>query len=222
MAENGVKLRNSSRRRSKGPQNLHHDVRCVVLGDGDVGKSAMLVTYLLGHFPQEIPPGPIDGLSEYDHLTRKITKLQQDNVEVSLSLVDTFGLDEYEKLRERVCASADVYLLCFDTGKRSTFERIRHQWLIEMRRYSSAQTPFVVVGLKTDIRTKAEADGSDITKFVTYSEGMREAADLGAAQYTECSAKNNTGVKRVFEKVAQAAVENNMTPEMKRTSCVLS
>lgn len=224
MTDNEVQRRGTSSRRrsSKVPQATSHNVRCIILGDGDVGKSAMLLTYLSGHFPEDIPPGPVDGFSEYDHLTKYPVKLQQDNVEVTLTLVDSFGLDEYEKLRERVCASGDIYMLCFDTSKRSTFERINHHWLPEMRRYSSQQTPFVVVGLKTDIRSKAQADCSDITTFVTYSEGMREAGDLGAAHYTECSAKNNTGVKRVFEKTAQVAVENMMPNELKRSSCVVS
>ncbi|KAK3787462.1 hypothetical protein RRG08_025728 [Elysia crispata] len=226
MDENGVQRRGSSsssrRRNSKVPQASSYNVRCVVLGDGDVGKTAMLLTYLCGHFPEDVPPGIMDGLSEYDHLTKHPVKLQQDNVEVFLTLVDSYGLDEYEKLRERMCASGDVYMLCFSTDKRSTFERVRHHWLPEMRKYSSTQTPFVVVGLKTDIRTKAQADSSDISPFITYSEGMREAGDLGAAQYTECSAKNNTGVKRVFEQTVHAALQNMMPAELKRTSCVVS
>ncbi|GFS14474.1 Ras association domain-containing protein 2 [Elysia marginata] len=224
MSETAVERRGSSsrRRNSKVPQVTSHNVRCVILGDGDVGKSAMILTYLSGRFPEDIPPGPVDGFSEYDHLTKYPVKLQQDNVEVMLTLVDSFGLDEYEKLRERQCASGDVYILCFDTSKRSTFERVRHHWLPEMRRYSSEQTPFVVVGLKTDIRSKAQADGSDITPFVTYSEGMKEAGDLGASQYTECSAKNNTGVKRVFEKTVHAAVQNMLPTDLKRSSCVVS
>ncbi|RUS81047.1 hypothetical protein EGW08_011187 [Elysia chlorotica] len=222
MGENEVQRRGPRRRNSKVPQPISHNVRCVVLGDGDVGKTSMVLTYLSGHFPEDVPPGPMEGLSEYDHLTKHPLKLQQDNVEVYLTLVDSFGLDEYEKLREKMCASGDVYMLCYSTNKRSTFERLRHHWLPEMRKYSAEQTPFVVVGLKTDIRSKAQADSTDITSFVTYSEGMREAGDLGAAKYTECSARNNTGVKRVFEQTIQAALEHMVSPEVKRTSCVVS
>ena len=49
------------KRGSKTLSNLH--IKCAVLGDGNVGKSAMLLTYLTGKFPEEISPGPIDGLS---------------------------------------------------------------------------------------------------------------------------------------------------------------
>lgn len=91
-----------------------------------------------------------------------------------------------------------------------------------MRKYSSENTPFIVVGLKTDIRTKAQADGSDMTKFVTFGDASKEAAELGALIYVECSAKNNSGVKRVMEKVAQAAVQNALPADLKRSSCVLS
>lgn len=40
-----------------------------------------------------------------------------------------FEQDEYEKLREKVCCSADVFVLCFDVARPETFERIKYQWL---------------------------------------------------------------------------------------------
>ncbi|KAK0059767.1 ras-related protein Rac1, partial [Biomphalaria pfeifferi] len=215
-----------SRRRSSktAPVIVTHNVKCVVLGDGDVGKSSMLLTYLSGRYPLECPPGPIDGHSEFDHLTSNPSTIVHENVHVKLTIVDTYGQDEYDKLREKVCGTADVYILCFDVSRPDTLERLRHHWLPEMRRYSTAQTPFVVAGLKTDLRTKAQADSeSDISKFVTYGEGLKEAADLGSLHYVECSAKNNTsGVKKVLEKAAQAALANSLPSDLKRTSCVVS
>ncbi|BFZ07407.1 hypothetical protein BsWGS_10446 [Bradybaena similaris] len=208
--------------KSKTPQIVSHEVRCVVLGDGNVGKSAMMLTYLIGRCPTECPPGPMDGHSEFDHLTSKPVTFQQDNMEVKMTLIDTYGQDEYEKLRERICASGDVYMLCFDVSKRATLERLRHHWLPEMRKYSSPETPFIIVGLQTDIRSKAQADGSDISKFVTFNEGLKEAGVLGASDYLECSAKNNTGVKRVLEKAAQIAVHQALPAELKRSSCSVS
>lgn len=92
----------------------------------------------------------------------------------------------------------------------------------EMRKYSSPETPFIIVGLQTDIRSKAQADGSDISKFVTFNEGLKEAGILGASDYLECSAKNNTGVKRVLEKAAQIAVHQALPAELKRSSCSVS
>ncbi|CAL1540355.1 unnamed protein product [Lymnaea stagnalis] len=211
------------RRPSKGTQLVTHNVKCVVLGDGDVGKSSMLLTFLIGRFPLECPPGPMDGHAEFDHLTTTPATLVHENIEVKMTLVDTYGQDEYEKLREKVCKSADVYLLCFDVSKPATLERLRHTWLPEMRKYSTAETPFLVVGLKTDLRTIAQADGSDITKFVTYGDGLKEAADMGSTNYIECSAKNNwAGIKRVLEKAAQAAVQHSLPADLKRSSCVVS
>uniref|UniRef100_A0A0B7A1Q1 Uncharacterized protein n=2 Tax=Arion vulgaris TaxID=1028688 RepID=A0A0B7A1Q1_9EUPU len=222
MSEQG---RVSMRRRPskvKTPQVISHDIKCVALGDGNVGKSALMLTYLIGRYPTECPPGPMDGHSEFNHVTNKPITLNQDNVEVRMTLIDSYGQDEYDKLRERVCASADVYMLCFDVSKPVTLERISHQWLPEMRKYSTPETPFIVVGLKTDIRTKAQADGTDITNFVTYTEALKEAGELGASSYIECSAKNNTGVKRVLEKAAQAAVQQLLPADLKRSSCTIS
>lgn len=84
-------------------------------------------------------------------------------------------------------------------------------------------TPFVIVGLKTDLRSKAMAEGSDVTKFITYGDGLKEATELGTSFYLECSAKSNGGaIKRVLEKAAQAALQNSLPENMKRSSCVVS
>ncbi|KAH9502301.1 Rho GTPase protein rac1 [Bulinus truncatus] len=222
MAE--MRKTSATRRRSSRAVPVVHSIKCVVLGDGDVGKSSMLVTYLNGRFPLECPPGPIDGHAEFDHLTTTPTSIVQENIEVKITIVDTYGQDEYDKLREKVCGTADVYILCFDVSRPETLERMRHHWIPEMRKYCTPQTPFIVAGLKTDLRTQAQSDsGSDMTKFVTYGEGLKEAADLGSAHYVECSAKNNTaGVKRVLERAAQAALTSSLPPELKRSSCVVS
>ncbi|XP_005108047.2 cell division control protein 42 homolog [Aplysia californica] len=220
-----AELRNGSARRQKTKSSdlTNLRIKCAILGDGNVGKSAMLLTYLTGKFPDESCPGPIDGLSEFDHLTTRPVTITHENTEVEMSFVDTYGQDEYDKLRERLCSQADVYLLCYDVSRPASFDRVKHHWVPEFRRYSAPDCPFLVVGLKTDIRSKAQADGSDITEFVTYNEGLRGSEALGATYYVECSAKNNfAGVKRVFHKAAEKAALSSLPSDLKRSSCVVS
>jgi len=215
--------RGSTRRSSKDQERLTLNVKCVILGDGHVGKSAMLLTFLTGKFPDESSPGPIDGLSEYGHLVDKPVIITHNYTEAHVTLVDTYGQDEYDKLRERACANADVYILCYDVSKPETFERARHHWLPEFRKYSAPDSPFIVAGLKTDLRTKALTEGRDMSEFITYTQGSQGSVDMGATSYVECSAKNNfAGVKKVFDKAAQAAATNALPDDLKRNSCVLS
>ena len=63
--------------------------------------------------------------------------------------------DEYQKLREKVCAHADVYLVLYDIGNPSSLERVRDQWIPEIKGYNSS-APFVLVANKSDERIKAQ------------------------------------------------------------------
>jgi GTPase SAR1 family protein len=63
--------------------------------------------------------------------------------------------DEYQKLREKVCASADVYVVCFDVTSPASLERVKDQWVPEIRGYSTT-APFVLVATKCDERIKAQ------------------------------------------------------------------
>ena len=93
----------------------------------------------------------------------------------------------------------------------------------ELVKYSAPNTPFVIAGLKTDLRSKAMVTGSDASHFVTYTDGKAKAAELGAAHYIECTAQNNyAGVKAIFDKAAQSATLNSLPNDMKRGSCVMS
>ena len=54
-----------------------------------------------------------------------------------------------------MCSSADVYVVCFDAASPASLERVRDQWLPEIRGYNST-APFVLVATKCDERIKAQ------------------------------------------------------------------
>ncbi|XP_076441613.1 cdc42 homolog [Babylonia areolata] len=193
-----------------------------VVGDVGVGKTCLLLAYLSGKCPSDYLQGPVDWHSEFDHLTRHPVKLEQDGVEVSMTLVDTCGLDEYQKLREKVCVSADAFLVCFDVTCPTSLERVKDQWLPEIRKYNSA-APFVLVATKCDERIKAQIEGKPSSATVSFSQAKAMAQELGAKNYCESSAKNATGLKKVFEEAAQAGLQNAFPGGVdRRTSCVVS
>jgi Ras family protein A len=69
--------------------------------------------------------------------------------------------------------------------------------------------PILLIGCKSDLRTNPktiEELRKNHQSPVTFEEGVAVAQKIGAYRYLECSAKNNQGVKEIFEHATRAAL----------------
>ena len=92
--------------------------------------------------------------------------------------------------------------MCFSVTNRTSLENIRDKWHPELRRYSPS-VPFVLVGTQVD-RRPAQNGGAS---FVSQSEGLKVAKDIGAIGYVECSALTREGLREVFVNAILAALD---------------
>lgn len=115
-----------------------------------------------------------------------------------LTLWDFSGNEDYIRLREHSYPETNVFVLCYSTDKRDSFVNIRKAWIPEVR-FHCKYVPIVLVATKTDLRQE-NAENT----LISSKEGHRLAESIGAAYYLECSAKQLTGVKEVFETAARA------------------
>ncbi|XP_067681696.1 cdc42 homolog [Haliotis asinina] len=198
-----------------------YTVTCTAVGDGGVGKTCLMLTFLTGKYPESYLPGSMDWHNEFAHVTREPVKFEYEGTSVSLNLVDTVGLDEYQKLREKVCHNTDVYMVCYDVTNPSSLDRVEHHWVPEIRDYSPS-APFLLVGTKTDARNTITKDADPKCRSIPAEEGIRRAEELGAFGYVECSAKSSVGLRRVFESAALAYMDNYVPSDTKKKSCVIS
>ena len=172
-----------------------HSVKCVVVGDGAVGKTCMLISYTTNKFPSDYVP------TIFDNYGTQVTVTDGTTRRVNLNLWDTAGQEEYDRLRPLAYPGTDVFLIVCAVDNPDSFESAENKWIHEAMHYRPG-TPVILVGSKTDLRTNEDTIRRLTAKGqhpVTYKEGTVLAKNIGAQDYLECSAKELNNLKAVFD-----------------------
>ncbi|KAL6043482.1 putative RHO1 - GTP-binding protein of the rho subfamily of ras-like proteins [Balamuthia mandrillaris] len=162
-------------------------IKLVVVGDGAVGKTCLLLSYA-----QNRPPATDEYIPTI--FENYVVCLTAGDDIIELSLWDTAGQEEYDRLRPLSYGNADVVLLCFSVDNPTSFENVTSRWSPELRHYIP-NVPTVLVGTKKDRRNAYDTTG----RFVKPEEALNLAKTLKAKDYVECSAITGENLKQVFD-----------------------
>ncbi|XP_068608120.1 ras homolog family member Ua [Brachionichthys hirsutus] len=194
-----------TRRRSgtgpTGGASAEQRVKCVLVGDGAVGKTSLVVSYTTNGYPTEYVPTAFDNFSAV---------VSVDSQPVKLQLCDTAGQDEFDKLRPLCYTSADVFLLCFSVVSPASFQNVPEKWVPEIRRHTPF-APLVLVGTQCDLREDVKVL-IDLAKYrerpVDPTDAQDCAMEIGAVAYVECSSLTQKNLKEVFDTAILASLQN--------------
>lgn len=192
-------------------------IKCVVVGDGAVGKTCLLISYTTNAFPAEYVPTVFDNYS---------TNVSVDGKQISLGLWDTAGQEDYDRLRPLSYPQTDVFVIAFAVSSPSSFENVRAKWVPELTHHAP-NTPLLLVGTKIDLR----GDPAMVEKLrergqspITYEQGVQLAKEIGAVKYLECSALTQHGLKNVFDEAIRAVLypqEVSSKKDKKKKKCLI-
>ena len=191
-------------------------IKLVIVGDGDVGKTTLLMRKCRGVFTEDYTPTVFDTFAQ---------TISQDGIEYALTYHDTAGQENYDRIRPLSYPNTDVFILTFAINNRISFANVK-DWFQEIRKYCP-QPPVILAGLKLDLRNNRQSMDNhwlEVDPFISNVEGEKLAKDLGCYGYHECSAKKSQGVNELLEKIAlEAAIEylNPVRPVRRRRFATL-
>jgi Ras-related C3 botulinum toxin substrate 1 len=173
----------------------------------------MLISYTTNAFPTEYIPTVFDNYSANSVV---------DGKQFSVGLWDTAGQDDYDRLRPLSYPGTDVFLMCFAVSAPTTFDNIKKKWHPELTVHSP-DTPFILVGTKTDLRTdEATLEELRQTKYqgpITKAQGEALCAELKGHKYMECSALTQEGLKQVFDEAVRCVLKTQNAAASKKPRC---
>jgi cell division control protein 42 len=201
--------------------------RCVVVGDGAVGKTCLLISYTTNKFPSEYVPTVFDNYAvtvmwvdthnlrqSPGYKTIHHSSFDEDyqltwicfrigDEPYTLGLFDTAGQEDYDRLRPLSYPQTDVFLVCFSVTSPASFENVREKWFPEVHHHCPG-VPCLIVGTQVDLRddlSVREKLAKQKMQPVSKEAGERMAKELGAVKYVECSALTQYKLKDVFDEV---------------------
>uniref|UniRef100_A0A2P2IFR3 Ras homolog family member Ga n=1 Tax=Hirondellea gigas TaxID=1518452 RepID=A0A2P2IFR3_9CRUS len=175
---------------------LPAEVKFVVVGDGTVGKTCMLMSFTSNEFPVGYVPTVFDNYE---------CQMMVDNRQYILQLWDTAGQEDFDRLRLLSYPRTHVFIICFQITSESSLDNVRKKWSPEISE-NCGNTPVLLVGLKSDLRGSPE-----FPDCISQQKGQDLACQINARKYMECSALTQQGLSSIFEEAVRIYYEGHVS-----------
>ncbi|KAL9617915.1 MAG: hypothetical protein Q9160_007342 [Pyrenula sp. 1 TL-2023] len=179
--------------------------KLVLLGDGACGKTSLLNVFTRGFFPTVYEPTVFEN---YVH------DIFVDNTHLELSLWDTAGQEEFDRLRSLSYDDTQAIMLCFSVDNKDSLENVGSKWTAEIAEHCQG-VKLVLCALKCDLREDHEKDDDESHHVIQYNEGLEMAKTI------ECSAMKNRGVNEAFTEAARVALSVKPAKSKKDSKCAV-
>jgi len=183
---------------------VSNTIRITVVGDGDTGKTCMLIVYKDKKFDDRYVPTVFDVYS---------MNIPINGVEYKLILSDTAGQEDFDKLRRLAYKDVDVFIVTYAINERTSYENVFLKWAPELKRFAP-KAKIIVAGTKQDLH-----DGT--RRCISYEEGESLARDINAHGFIENSSKTMNFIDATFQMAMSAVLynQNFLKPKRKSNHC---
>jgi small GTP-binding protein len=168
--------------------------KCVVVGDGGCGKTAIVVRFSQGFFQEQYK------LTIGVEFAVKTIDVK--GYRVKTQIWDTGGQERFQYVRPLYYKGSMGALLVFDLTNRESFDHIA-KWIEEVRS-NAGKIPMIIVGNKSDLVNERKISREEATQFA-------KSLDLF---YVESSAKSGEGIGDVFAVLALLMIGEKIPPDL--------
>mmetsp|Transcript_15853 Transcript_15853/g.38899 ORF Transcript_15853/g.38899 Transcript_15853/m.38899 type:complete len:277 (-) Transcript_15853:117-947(-) len=165
----------------------HAEFKVVMLGDTFTGKTSLVMRFAEGYYRE----GSRNATVGASFIMKRLTVR---GVTSKIQIWDTSGQDQFKRLASMYYKQAAAAIICYDISSPETFEAVR-SWIDELQ---SNATSRIVIGIC--------ATKSDLVRNADTSE-VEQLAEQTGAIFFNTSAKDNTNVHLLFEKIAERVLE---------------
>ena len=171
------------------------NLKILVLGDTNVGKTSLILKYVDGLFP-ELFLATIG-------VDYKEKKIKMKGMNINLQIWDTCGQERYRSLSSTFIKSADGIIFVYDVTDVKTFQQIKY-W---MNQSDSLSNRFkkILVGNKVDLpEEKWQVKKENVIKYINENK----------MDIYETSAKNGKNVNEIFKALTDLIISNMSNDEI--------
>lgn len=172
-------------------------VKVILLGETNVGKSSILYRFITGDYKDDL--SPTIGANFLGKLIKFPTKA------VKLNIWDTAGQERYNSFAKMYCRDAKAVIFVFEAGDLESF-----QGLSKWNQLVNDS------GVDKNVKIYVVSNKVDLFRYEEVPECVIEFVQTLNAEFFQVSAKMDVGVKELFETIAKAAV--NGGEKSRRTS----
>jgi Ras-related protein Rab-21 len=159
--------------------------KVVLLGEGRVGKTSILLRYTKGEYSDR----QVSTL-QASYLDKKLTVGSQP---IQLSIWDTAGQERFHALGPIYYRDASGALLVYDITDAESFHKVKN-WVKELKKIVGNDIILVIAGNKVDLEKNRNVNEQEAVKY---------AESVGALHF-HTSAKANRGLDDVFNALSQS------------------
>lgn len=161
------------------------DLKVIILGDSNVGKTSLLVRYIERRF------------EDYPKATLGASFTLKMRGKHNIAIWDTAGQERYVGLSMFYCRNADVAIMAFDVTSRETFKALMTRY-VQLLSVVDDFALKVVVGTKNDLLSTKKRQVS-VAEAETFARSLNPGWTTDKAPYFETSSATGENIEQVFE-----------------------